>query len=479
MAVVKGVNAGFVLVEPTADPDANVQDSASFVQAGIDVAPAGATASKKVGFYMQNSPSGGTYRIGIYADNAGACGALLGFVDTTSLVQGWNRQALVIDLTPGLAYHPAVHLNNTDVMNTEYSDSATEDNPFRGGLSALPDPFGTPGFTLPRTPAIYIQYEGDPTYAMEYDANGGTGSQTDASSPYAEDDTVTVLDKGTMARAGYVFSHWNTAADDSGTDYDPSATFAMPAAAVKLYAQWVPLPATKVAQASNYSSGTGTTMDVGPFDIAAGDILVAFNAWEDGDVGTLAIADSAEAINQFTLYDRNNYGGSYGCIGVLLNAAAKANAMIRVTYGTGRPYHHTGIFQFRPATGKIVSVAVAPVYGSANSIDITTPTFSTTGPDDVVVAGYKSYDGRDVDDLNVYVGSDNCDYATETLRPSDLCFMWHKIKSGAYTDVAATTAFHAPRGSASAWIAHAVAIKIADVGVAIPVAMHHYSSMRR
>lgn len=79
------------------------------------------------------------------------------------------------------------------------------------------------------------------TYTVTYDANSGTGTLTDANSPYEESDTVTVLhpsDDGTIARTGYAFVEWNTAANGSGTAYDPDDTFSMGTSNVTLYAQW-------------------------------------------------------------------------------------------------------------------------------------------------------------------------------------------------------------------------------------------------
>src|SRR6185295_8617463 len=76
------------------------------------------------------------------------------------------------------------------------------------------------------------------TYTVTYSANGGIGTQTDPSSPYLSGSTVTVLGTGTIMRTGYTFAHWNTAADDSGTSYNPSDTFTLGAANVVLYAQW-------------------------------------------------------------------------------------------------------------------------------------------------------------------------------------------------------------------------------------------------
>ena len=86
---------------------------------------------------------------------------------------------------------------------------------------------------------LYAQWTENETYNVYYDVNhpDGTGSQTD-SNDYYEGDTVTVKDEGTMIVANHTFSHWNTAADNSGTDYNPAVTFAMGTADVTLYAQW-------------------------------------------------------------------------------------------------------------------------------------------------------------------------------------------------------------------------------------------------
>jgi uncharacterized repeat protein (TIGR02543 family) len=68
----------------------------------------------------------------------------------------------------------------------------------------------------------------------------------DGSSPYDENDTVTVLgNTGSLVKTGYTFDGWNTAADGSGTDYAPAATFQMPASNTTLYAQWAAVPLQK------------------------------------------------------------------------------------------------------------------------------------------------------------------------------------------------------------------------------------------
>ena len=75
-----------------------------------------------------------------------------------------------------------------------------------------------------------------PTYTVTYNANGGSGTLTDSSSPYMQGATVTVK-SNSFTRSGYTFDHWDTKSDDSGTDYSPSSTFAI-SANTTLYAQW-------------------------------------------------------------------------------------------------------------------------------------------------------------------------------------------------------------------------------------------------
>ncbi len=73
--------------------------------------------------------------------------------------------------------------------------------------------------------------------SVTYDPNTGTGSMTDAGSPYVDGATVTVLANTFTAPSGKVFDGWNTSADGTGTSYAAGATFNIHSNVV-LYAQW-------------------------------------------------------------------------------------------------------------------------------------------------------------------------------------------------------------------------------------------------
>jgi hypothetical protein len=100
--------------------------------------------------------------------------------------------------------------------------------------------------------AVYFNNTKVNQYTVTYNANGGTGAQTDSNSPYAAGATVTVLDQGTMAYTGHTFSGWNTATDGTGTPYAAAATFTIAADTI-LYAQW-----TVTYVPPYYPGGNGT-----------------------------------------------------------------------------------------------------------------------------------------------------------------------------------------------------------------------------
>ena len=83
----------------------------------------------------------------------------------------------------------------------------------------------------------FSDYSLDMTYSVTYDANGGTGTVTDATA-YTNGETVTVkASTGLTAPEGKTFMHWNTKADNSGVSYNPDAVYKA-YKDVTLYAIW-------------------------------------------------------------------------------------------------------------------------------------------------------------------------------------------------------------------------------------------------
>jgi uncharacterized repeat protein (TIGR02543 family) len=156
---------------------------------------------------------------------------------------------------------------------------------------------------LADTVLIYAGHTSTGTFALtnssfdfyvRYNANGATSGTppTDATAR-AYGDSVTVLgNTGSLARTGYNFVGWNTAADGSGTAYAPGATIPSVTGDVALYAAWSPNgsggidvvdpPIVTVAlsgQTSTLAPGASMTVTATPSPAASGD---AYSWYVDG-----------------------------------------------------------------------------------------------------------------------------------------------------------------------------------------------------
>jgi photosystem II stability/assembly factor-like uncharacterized protein len=178
------------------------------------------------------------------------------------------------------------------------------------------------------------------TYTVTYDANGGSGSMTDESSPYDSNAVVTVL-SNSFTRSEYSFSDWNTAANGSGTSYDPDDEFNI-SANTTLYAQWQP----STPQGATYIQGADTlrasTPDVSEIKISLTDSVTDGNSLildvHTFDLATLpTISDNLS--NNYQLIDsiESPYTGQI----ISRWRVIKSNAGLctcTVAYGIARPY---------------------------------------------------------------------------------------------------------------------------------------------
>ena len=126
-------------------------------------------------------------------------------------------------------------------------------------------------------------------YTVTYNNNGGTGSIIDANSPYVGGDSVTILGLGTVAKSGYQFGGWNTAADGTGLNYVGDDTFIIDANTT-LYANWI-IGGVRLV----YNAGTGGT---GTAPSSSGTYYTAFSE-----------ADVVENTGSFTNSSGYTFGG--------------------------------------------------------------------------------------------------------------------------------------------------------------------------
>lgn len=186
--------------------------------------------------------------------------------------------------------------------------------------------------TMPSNALILYAQWALTTYAVTYDGNGNTdgAAPVDSNSPYVPGVTVTVLgNTGSLVKAGYAFTGWNTAANGSGTAYAEAATLTMPASAVTLYAQWALVTYALTYDGNGNTSGTVPVDSSSPYApaaivtvlgntgslVKAGYVFVGWNTAADG-TGTsyapaAALTMPANAVILYAQWTLLTYGVTY------------------------------------------------------------------------------------------------------------------------------------------------------------------------
>ncbi|MEN9962081.1 MAG: hypothetical protein RIS66_494 [Actinomycetota bacterium] len=108
-------------------------------------------------------------------------------------------------------------------------------------------------------------------YDLVYSGNGKTGGTVPAtqSSAIGAEQTV-AANSGTLAKTGYTFAGWNTAADGSGTAYAAGSKLLMPVGGLTLYAVWTPGQYTLT-----YSPNSGTSAPASSLNNAGSSITLS------------------------------------------------------------------------------------------------------------------------------------------------------------------------------------------------------------
>jgi uncharacterized repeat protein (TIGR02543 family) len=110
------------------------------------------------------------------------------------------------------------------------------------------------------------------SYTVTYDGNDASGGTPPAGNSYASGSTVTVLGNiANLARTGYTFSGWNTAANGTGTAYAAGNTFKI-GSNITLYAKWAAsvAPTATYTVTYNGNGSTGGAPPTGPNSYATG-----------------------------------------------------------------------------------------------------------------------------------------------------------------------------------------------------------------
>ena len=207
------------------------------------------------------------------------------------------------------------------------------------------------------------------SYAISYNANGGSGT-TSAQTKYY-DNSLTLRANG-FTRSGYTFKRWNTNASDTGTGYNASASYTANAAAT-LYAIW--------NRTVTFNANGGTGAPAAQTGVATSAIVLTtaaptrtgfdFTGWntaEDGSGTSYSAGGSYPANNpSVVLYAQWR---SAATITSLTAVRCSDNQGTQDDMGT---YADVTCVWENPNSDATISGPITPVGGSATAL-----TFSTT-----------------------------------------------------------------------------------------------------
>lgn len=105
---------------------------------------------------------------------------------------------------------------------------------------------------------LYPYYVSQTSFTVTYNANGGKGTVPTDSNTYLEFSEAVVKTASGLTKDNQHFLGWNTAADGSGTTYQPNSKVQI-LSNVTLYAKWGDLPADNTSLTYDANNGSGKT----------------------------------------------------------------------------------------------------------------------------------------------------------------------------------------------------------------------------
>ena len=191
------------------------------------------------------------------------------------------------------------------------------------------------------------------TYTVTYEGNGSTsGTAPNDPTLYASGSTVTVLGNGSLAKNGYTFSNWNTAANGSGTSYVATNQFTITENST-LYAQWTSITYTVIYE------GNGSTSGTAPVDTSS--------PYASGSTVTV-LGNGSLQKNGYTFYNWNtaaNGSGTSYAVGSTFTITAD-----KVLYAQWTSITYTVTYEGNGSTSGTAPVDTSSPYASGSTVTV-------------------------------------------------------------------------------------------------------------
>jgi hypothetical protein len=212
---------------------------------------------------------------------------------------------------------------------------------------------------------FYAQWT--PEVLISFSANGGGGSITQLS---GQTGTSLALPAATnLMYSGFSFASWNTAANGSGTSYEPGQSVTL-TTSLTLFAQWIPIATIAVSFSANGGSGSLATLTGAPGSsvtlpsslsvVRSGFSFTSWNSAANGSGTSYLAGQSFTLSTSITLYAQwkaTPTSSLYGTIGdfsknaTSLNASLKAQVTRLAAVVKKKQYDDVRLFGYSADTG--------------------------------------------------------------------------------------------------------------------------------
>ncbi|MFN8263555.1 MAG: InlB B-repeat-containing protein [Chitinophagales bacterium] len=194
---------------------------------------------------------------------------------------------------------------------------------------------------------LYAQWSIN-NYNVVYDGNSPSSGTAPVTQNGNYNTTITLAtNSGGLAKTGFAFTGWNTAINGSGTHYNTSASFTIPASHTTLYAEWTPTY-TLTYNGNSNTAGSAPTDASSPY-ISGTSVSTLSNS------GALAKTDGTYGAYTFDGWNTlaNGTGTSYtapqsGAFNISANTSLYAKWKYTVTYdangGSGAPAAQNAVY---------------------------------------------------------------------------------------------------------------------------------------
>lgn len=212
------------------------------------------------------------------------------------------------------------------------------------------------------------------TYTVTYNGNTHTAgtAPVDGSSPYLDNASVTVQGNSNLAKTGFDFAGWNTAANNSGTAYSPTNTFNI-GANTTLYATW-DMASAGVTLAAPTAGGTPNTAATVETATGNANYTVSNVVWNEAlTAGSKFKANQAYTAT-VTLTSKNGYKFRAGAFTPTVASASSVGTTVTTGAAIGNTVTFTATFNSTAALSVSgISVKTQPTklsYIEGDSLDL-------------------------------------------------------------------------------------------------------------